>query len=152
MSCIASALAMQLSEPGRWHAAATAVRSDLVVVLPPGGDGGPGLLQRPEPLLVQALVAELAVEALDVAVLHGSPRLDQDMPDAMCLRPAHEGAAGELGAVVGAHRQRVAAKEGSLVEQPGDVLARDAPIHRDAHTFMTEVVGHRQALDAPACR
>jgi hypothetical protein len=46
------------------------------------GDCRPRLVQRLEPLLVQALVPELSVEALDVAVLHwpaGSIR--------MCLTP-----------------------------------------------------------------
>jgi hypothetical protein len=63
--------------------------ADLVVVLAPGGDGLPGLHQCLEPLLVEALVPELSIEALDVAVLHGSPRLDQDVADAawVCAQP-----------------------------------------------------------------
>jgi hypothetical protein len=47
-------------------------------------------LQRLEPLLVQALVPELPIEALDVALLHGPARLDQDVPYAMPLRATHE--------------------------------------------------------------
>ena len=54
-------------------------------------------------MFVQALVPEPAVEALDVAVLHRSAGLDQDVPDAVALRSADEGSAGELRAVVGAH-------------------------------------------------
>ena len=38
------------------------------------------------------LVTELAVEALDVAMLHRPPRLDQDVVDAAGLRPGHEDA------------------------------------------------------------
>lgn len=57
-----------------------------------------------ESLLVQALVLELAVEALDVAVLHKPARLDQDMPDTMALRPSPEGAAGELRNIVRTQR------------------------------------------------
>ena len=108
---------MQLSELRRRHSLATAGRPDLVVVLAPERDGRSGLLQRLEPLFVQALVPELAVEALDVAVLHGPSRLDQDVTDAMGLRPAHEGATGELRAVVGAHSQRVASEHGRLIQQ-----------------------------------
>src|SRR5450830_469813 len=78
---------MQLGELGWRHAVAATVRPALVVVLPPGGDGRPGLHQRLEPLLVEALVPELAIEALDVAVLHGPPRLDQDVADAMVTVP-----------------------------------------------------------------
>lgn len=65
------------------------------------------LVQHLEPLLIQALVPELAVEALDVAVLHGAARLDEDVQDAMRAGPGHEGPAGGLRAVVGAHRMRV---------------------------------------------
>ena len=60
---------MQRGELGRRHSADRAVRPDFVVVAPPAGDVLPCLVQRLEPVLVQAFVAELAVEALDVAVL-----------------------------------------------------------------------------------
>ena len=142
---------MQLGELRRRHSLATAVRPDLVVVLAPEPDGRAGLLQRLEPLFVQALVPELAVEALDVAVLHGPSRLDQDVTDAVGLRPAHKGATGELRPVVGANSQRVASEHGRLIQQSRNVLPRDSPVHRDAHALVAEVVGDRQALDAPPC-
>ena len=90
-------LAMQLGELRWGYAPAAAVRPDLVVVLTPCLDGCLCLMQVLEPLLVQALVPELAVEALDVAVLHRSSGLNEDVPDAVSLRPAHERATGELG-------------------------------------------------------
>jgi hypothetical protein len=68
--CIGSILPMQRGELGGRHLPVTAVRPDRVVVLPPGGNRGPGLRQRLESMVVQAFVPELAVEALDVAVLH----------------------------------------------------------------------------------
>ena len=44
--------------------------ADLVVVLPPDGDGPLSLRHGLEPIMVvKAFVPELAVEALDVAVL-----------------------------------------------------------------------------------
>ncbi len=76
LRCIGSMLPMQRGELGGRHSAATAVRPDLVVVLPSGSDGGPGLRQRLEPMLVQAFLPELAVKALDVAVLHWPTRLN----------------------------------------------------------------------------
>ena len=69
-------LPMQRGEFGGRHSAATAVRPDLVEVLPPGSKGGLGLRQRFEPMLVQAFVLELAVKALYVAVLHRPARLN----------------------------------------------------------------------------
>ncbi len=97
--------------------------SDLVVVLAPSDGGTPGPVQRFEPMLIEVLVTELAVEALDVAVLHGSPGLDQDVANAVGLCPRREYRAGELGAIVCAHCQRVAAKARCTVEQSGDVLS-----------------------------
>ena len=62
------------------------MRPNLVVVASPVGDGLAGLLQSLEPVLVEALVAELAVEALDAAVLHELARLDQQMSHVMLDR------------------------------------------------------------------
>lgn len=92
----------------RWDASATAVRSDFVVVAPPVSDRFTGLCQRREPVLVQTLIAELAVEAFDVTVLHGPARLDQQVLDPVLLRPGDERAAGELRTVVGTHRTGIA--------------------------------------------
>lgn len=69
------------------------MRPDLVVLLESGGYGHRGLMQCLEPALVQVLVAKLAVEALDVGVLHMAPGLDQDVADAVRLRLRHECAA-----------------------------------------------------------
>src|SRR5512139_3352955 len=118
--------AVLLGEASRWDATDAAVRAHLVVVATPVGDGLAGLLQRLEPVLVEALVAELAVEALDVAVLHGFARLDEQMPDVMLDRPGDESPAGELRPVVGSYRGRVAPEDRGAVEQSSDVLARDA--------------------------
>jgi len=133
----------------RWNAPHAAVRPNLVVVLPPGGDGRSCLVQRLEPVVVQAFVAELAIEAFDVAVLHWPARLNQNVPDSMALCPCHEGPTGELRAVVRSYRLRVAPKNCRTVQQPGHVLSRDAVVGRDVHAFMAEVIGYRQAFDAP---
>ena len=114
---------MQLGEASRWHAPQAAVRPDFVVVRAPDGHGCSGLMQGLEPALVEVLIAELAIEALDVAVLHRAPWLDQDVADAMRLRPGHECPAGELRAVVGSHRLRVPTKQRSAVQDAGDIVA-----------------------------
>lgn len=56
---------------------------DLVVGRAPCGPGHPGLMQGLEPTLVQVLVAALAIEALDVAVLYEAPRLVKSGPLSM---------------------------------------------------------------------
>ena len=52
-------------------------------------------------LLVLALVVGAAVEALDVAVLHGPTSLDQAVVDALALRRGDERAACDRRSVVG---------------------------------------------------
>ena len=64
---------MNLGQLRRWDTPHAAVRPDLVIVLAPDGDARSGLVQCLEPVVVKALVPELAIEAFDVAVLHGLP-------------------------------------------------------------------------------
>jgi len=90
LRCIASSLAIQLGEASRWHAPQAAVRPDVVVVRALDRHCHLGLMQGLEPATVQVLVTELAVDALDVAVLHRAPQLHQGVADAMRLRTDHE--------------------------------------------------------------
>ena len=101
-------------------------------------------------MLVQALVAELAVEALDVSVLCRLAWFDQLVIDAVLLRPSDECAAGELQSVVGANRLRVAAKTRRPVEDAHHVVTADAVVEGDVHALASEVVDHGQALQAAA--
>ena len=73
-----------------------------------GRDRGPGLRQRREPMVVQAFVPELAVEALDVAVLHWPAWLNQDATNRMGLCAAHKRPAGKFRPVVGTAHIRIA--------------------------------------------
>lgn len=67
-------------------------------------------------MVVQAFVAELTVEAFDVAVLHRLAGLDEQVLNTVALRPPHERSAGELRPVVGTHRLRIASKASGLIE------------------------------------
>ena len=69
-------------ELGRRQIAETRMRTHLVEVFAPGFDDDLGLGARPEPLHVQALVAEFAVEALQRAVLPRLAEIDQGGLDA----------------------------------------------------------------------
>ena len=67
------------------YAPTAAVRSDLVVVLSPRFDDISGLILGFKPVLIEALIPESAVKALDVSVLSRTARLNQDVLDAMLL-------------------------------------------------------------------
>ena len=53
------------------------VRTPLVVILSPGGDPGPGMIEAEEQALIEQLVAHPAVEALAKSVLHRLARCDE---------------------------------------------------------------------------
>ena len=61
------------------------MRAHLVVMPPPALDHDLRLGPRPEPLQAQALVAELAVEALRRAILPGLAGIDQRRVDALLV-------------------------------------------------------------------
>ena len=57
------------------------MRPNVIILLPPPLDQYLGLQQCIEDLPVQQLISKLSVEALDVAVLSGAARLDEQRPD-----------------------------------------------------------------------
>ena len=77
-----------------------ALGSNVVVVPSPSFDGSPRVVHGEEPVHVQAVVPERAVEALDEAVLGGLARLNEVDLDPLRVGPGIERPARELRAVV----------------------------------------------------
>jgi hypothetical protein len=85
-----------------WRQIAQAtVWPDGVVVELPFGQDHSGMGERAEQRLVQQLVTQTAIEALDKGVLLRFARRDVVPFDTALLRPAQDRRAGQLGAVVG---------------------------------------------------
>ena len=76
------------------------MRPRFVVVAPPGLQHGAGVRQRAEQRLVEQLVAQPAVEALDEAVLLRLAGRDVVPADAGLVGPGEDGVGGQLRAVV----------------------------------------------------
>src|SRR5262245_34138265 len=111
------------------HAAKRRVWSHLVVVVVPGADQLLGSTQVCEDMLVQALLAESAVEALGKRVLHGLARSDEVKLDAVC--PGIQSLARELGTVVDHDRLREAVQLASAVEHARHSLTSNGRVHLD---------------------
>ena len=77
------------------------MRPNGVVVEPPFGQHRSGMGERAEQCLIQQLVAQTAIEALDKGVLLRFARRDVVPFDTAVPRPAQDRGAGQLGAVVG---------------------------------------------------
>ena len=125
------------------------MRSGLVVVKSPRGNGKTRLLQGLKPVFIQALIPEGAVKALDVSVLRRAAKLNQNVLDAVLLCPSHEYSASELWSVVSPDRLGATPKCGCSVQQTGDIVATNAKVRCDVHALTREVVSDCQALDTP---
>src|SRR5215204_541800 len=88
----------------RGHPAELRMWPLLVVITPPSLQYGTGVRQRFEQRLIQQLVAQPAVEALDETVLLRLAGRDVVPADAGRIRPAQDRVRGQLGAV--AHWER----------------------------------------------
>jgi hypothetical protein len=79
---------MKVGELISWNPSNATLWPDMVVVLFPNRGRIPCLLQCFEPALIEVFNSKLAVETLDIAVLHRATRLNQDVTNAMLHKPA----------------------------------------------------------------
>jgi len=98
------------------------VRPGFVVVAVPLGDQFSDVRQVREVVIIQALVTEFAVEALDVDVLGRFARGDELQIDSLAVGPAVHVAAHEFRSLVGADRPWHPAELTHSVEYVGDLL------------------------------
>ena len=84
-------------------------------------------------MLVEAFVAEPAVEGLDVGVLVRLARFDQSQLYAALVRPSHHGLAAELFVVVGADHLRQAAAQRQAIQHPSHPMPGDGPLGLDGN-------------------
>src|SRR5262249_17207699 len=117
-----------------------AVRPISVVVDPPSLGGCPHLVEAEKPVLVEAFVAKLPVEAFDEGVFDGTPWSDEEKPHAAAVRPLVERSAGKLRTVVDHNCFGKAAHLGELVEVPHLPGARDRDRAVDDDAFAAKVV------------
>lgn len=92
------------------------MRAAAVVVVAPFGDQLAGVAERAERRLVEALVAQPAVEALHERVLDRLAGLDVVPVDATLLLPGENGRRCQLSAIVADDQMRLAATADDRVE------------------------------------
>ena len=101
--------------------------------------------QREEPVLIQALVPKLPVEALDVRVLDGLTRLDELQRDAGISGPHIEGIAAEFGAIVERQARRPPVRRDDGLQRGDDRRAREAVRHGDGEALAGAAIDQGQA-------
>jgi len=122
----------------------------MVVLVAPVFDEEASFCQRAEPMLVEAVVTEGAVEAFDEGVLSGFARLDVVDGDTRGLSPEMKGAAGKFGTVVGGDRGGQAAGGCQLLEDGDDGAAADGSIDMKSQALTSEVIDQSQRAEAAA--
>src|SRR6201987_4816607 len=123
----------------------------LILMVPPGLERSTGVGQRPEQRLVQQLIAQAAVEALDEAVLVWFAGCNVVPPDTSLVGPVQDGVRGQLCAVVTDDRIRASPSSANNVVQ----LTRHAPagdrgVGDQGEALSGAVVDHRQDAEAPS--
>jgi len=114
------------------------VRTLAVVVLAPCLQRLAHIVESAEPACVQALVAEPSVEALHMAVLHGTTPLDMDQADLALLGPAQHLSRSILWPVVRARAQRRAALCDQPIQHPRHASGPQAGIGLQRQTLAGE--------------
>ena len=109
------------------------MRADHVVPLAPFSENAPGFNERLEVVLVETLVSQLAVEALDESVLNGFSGRDVVQLNAAIGGPAKHRERTHLGTVVEDDGLRVAAELSDDVERANHPLAPNCPRYPHSH-------------------
>ena len=139
---------MALVGPGcklGWREATEArVRAAAVVVGLPRRNQLAGMRQRAEQALVQALVAEPAVEALDERILDRLAWLDVVPGDVSLLAPAQDSGRGQFRAVVADDQRRLAALVDQPIEFAGHAPPRQRRVGDERQALAREVVDDAQ--------
>ena len=120
------------------------MRPGRVVVPTPLLDQQLGLLHRVEDLAVEQLVAQLAVEILDISVLPWAARLDVQRLHADSAEPLPHDGRGELAAVVASHMLWNAAGGHEPAQPFEHVIARQASGHVDAQALARVLIDDHQ--------
>jgi hypothetical protein len=135
---------------GRREPAKARVRPGGVVVDPPGFDDLDGLLQGGEQGLIEAFVAQPAVERFDEAVLRRFAGCDVVPFDAVLLLPAEHGVRSELAAIGADDHAGIAPESGNAVQLAGDPQIRERGVRERSQAFAAEVIDHDQDAEASA--
>ena len=116
----------------------------LIVLDAPLFDLAARIVERNEDVFIQAFLAQVRIEALDVGVLDRLARFDKLQPYAMFVGPLVERSAAQLGTVVGLNHQRSTTGGAKSLQDPGDTLAGKREVDFDGEAFATPLIEYRE--------
>ena len=92
--------------------------------------------QARQPMLVQALIAQSAVERFDIRVLIRFARLNQAQGYPMAMSPGQHRFTGELRSVVGADNRGLATLRADPVQNASQMIAADRMFRNNGNYLM----------------
>src|SRR5579883_1392316 len=119
----------------------------MVVKASPAFDDDLGFPCVAEPFPVQALVSELSMEALNIAVLPRAAWGDERRSDVLVSEPAHDSCCSELSSIVTSDVLRLAVDFHQPRERQNHVLRSDPPSYLDSQALASVFVENAQQLE-----
>jgi len=110
------------------------------------------MIQGMEPVFIQAFIPEFAIEAFDESILGGLAGLYQIQLHAMLIGPLIQCPAIKLWSLVRSDRFGVAPESGNLIQNPGDIMARDAEVGNQTSLLRTGRVSGSRGIMTPLRR
>src|ERR1022692_823278 len=108
------------------------------------------LLQRVEDLSIQALISQLAVEALTVPVLPGTARFDVQRLGSYCRQPLPQSFRNKLGPIVRSYVFRDTLHQHHIRQRLDQVVTVQPPCHPQGETLAGVLVDQRQQPQRPS--
>ena len=144
---------MEGAGEGRWGLPVEfRVRARAVVILPPCSEHDAGLCQCGEQRLVQELVAQTTIEALDEAILHWLARGNIVPFNLGLVRPAEDGVGRELGPVIADNHLRLATGGDELIQLTSHANPAQRGVRHERQAFARAVINDGQNAEAAAIR
>lgn len=133
---------------GGGASAGVGVRPDGVVVAVPGRQRCASVSQRGEQRVVEAAIAQVAVEALHEGILRRLAGCDVRPLDLPFLRPSHDGGRDELGVIVADTQEWFAALTHQRLQPAYDTGAGQWRVCHQGWALLAEVIDRRQDTEA----
>ncbi len=134
----------------RGHPIQSAVWPVMIVIQPPAVQHISGLRQAQEQLAVEALVPQLAVETLHVAVLPRTARFNKQCSDSGLPKPLSNSPGSKLRTIVASKVSRCVPHGKQILQNLHDIPARKVTGHLDRQAFPGIFVHHVQQPQSSA--
>ena len=139
-----------LPEESWWDALVSIVRTFVVVAVHPFVRKVADFVERTEEVCIEDFGAEAAVEAFDIAVLHGTAWLNELEVDVVDVAPSVQFGGDELRAVIDQDLGRQLPTFFELIQHANDTCRGQGSVHLDGERFPGSFIEKVEGAEAPS--